>query len=219
MRTVIFLLILGILLLPAGLRGEILTATHTVTQADPAGDVSDSGDDPGKDIVEVTVETDGKQMNITIVLDREAKYYLEGHQAGDVADVIIDADNNCKTGGKPFFYQGEGGFDYQIQVGMCIEYENGGIACAGALNNVKAVNFFSTYDLDRFAEGDKMEDISETFNWKDRGKDIQGASVEVSIPYDLMKLSPGQKIRLAVKERDDATFKEEYLPEVLLTVK
>ena len=219
MKAVAILLLLGMCVLSADLSGEMITATHTVTQTDPAEDVRDSGDDPGKDMVKIVIDTDGTNMNITVVLDKEAKYYLDGHQAGDVVDVIIDADCNSKTGGKPFFYQGDGGFDLRIEVGMCIEYANGGTACAGALGKTKAINFFSTYDLDKYTQGTNTEDISETFNWKDRGKDIQGANVEVSVPYALMKLSPGQKIRLAVKERDDATFKKEYLPEVLLTVR
>jgi hypothetical protein len=185
---------------------------------DAAGDVRDSGDSPGKDVVRVILDTDGENLNIAVVLAKEAKFYLDGHMAGDVIDVILDTDNDQATGGKPFFYE-RPGFEYQIQVGACIEYENGGIACSGALRDVKAVNFFSTYSLHRFTEGSETEQVSESFNWKARGRDIQGDRVEVSVPYAQMGLQAGQSIRLAVKERDDSTFKKEYLPEVLLTIK
>jgi len=197
---------------------QIQKATHTVELEDAAGDVNDSGDSPGKDVVKVILDTDGENLNIAVVLAKEAKFYLEGHMAGDVIDVILDTDNDQATGGKPFFYD-KPGFEYQIQVGACIEYENGGIACSGALRDVKAVNFFSTYALHRFTEGSNTEQVSESFNWKARGRDIQGDRIEVSVPYAQMGLQAGQPIRLAVKERADSTFKKEYLPEVLLTIK
>jgi hypothetical protein len=189
-----------------------------VELSDAAGDVQARGDDPGKDVVKVILDTDGKNLNVTVVLAEEAVFYLKGHQAGDVIEVMLDVDSKESTGGKPFFYP-KSGFEFQIEVGACIEYENGGMACSGGLQNVKEINYFSTYALQKFTGGSDMELISEPFNWKDRGKDIQGNRIEVSIPYAAMQLAPGQSVRIAVKENDDATFKEEYLPEVLLTLK
>lgn len=196
---------------------EIQTAEHKVALVDAAGDVRD-GDNPGKDVVKVILDSDGTNLTISVVLAKEAKFYLDGHMAGDVIEVILDTDNNPATGGKPFFYPNPG-FEFLVEVGACIEYEEGGMACSGALTGSKAINFFSTYSLDKYMKDNKTEQISETFNWKDRGKDIQGNTVEVTLPYALMNLKSGQKVRLAVKECDDSTFKEEYLPEVLLTLK
>jgi hypothetical protein len=208
-----------VLVLWAGnVHAQIQEATHKVEFSDAADDVRANGDSPGKDVVKVILDTDGKNLNIAVILAKEAVFYLKGHQAGDVIEVILDVDTNESTGGKPFFYE-KSGFEFQIEVGTCIEYENGGMACSGGLQNAKEINYFSTYALQKFTEGSETELISEPFNWKDRGKDIQGNRVEVTIPYATMQLSPGQSIRLAVKENDDATFKKEYLPEVLLTIK
>jgi len=207
------------LVMPAISSGEIMTATDRVEMEDKAGDVRDNGDNPGKDVVKVILDTDGKNLTISVQLAEEAKVYLDGHQAGDVVEVIIDADNNTETGGKPFFYEGSGGFDFEIEVGACIEYEGGGMACSGALTGSKATNFFSTYALSKYTEESNTERISEPFEWKSRGKDIKGNTVEVTLGYDLMNLKSGQQLRIAVKENDDSTFKKEYLPEVLLTIK
>ena len=100
------LVLVYIIMLPGIISAEIMEANYTVTQEDPAGDVINNGDNPGKDVVKVTVDTDGTNMNIIVVLAKEAKFYLDGHQAGDVINVIIDADNKSETGGKPFFYEG-----------------------------------------------------------------------------------------------------------------
>ncbi len=217
-RTFCYLGIFCLILWAGNVHAQIQKATHKVELTDTADDVRPSGDDPGKDVVGVIRDTDGQSLIITVLLAREAVYYLKGHNAGDVIEIILDADNNDTTGGKPFFYPNSG-FEFKIDVGTCIEYENGGTACAGGLRDVKEVNYFSTYAVNKYTEGQDTELITEMFNWKDRGKDIQGNRVEVSIPYAIMQLSPGQSIRLAVKECDDATFKEEYLPEVLLTLK
>lgn len=217
-RAFCFILVICMVLWAGNVNAQIQKATHTVELTDAADDVQPSGDDPGKDVVKVILDTDGQDLNITVLLAQEAVYYLKGHNAGDVIELILDADNDESTGGKPFFYQ-KSGFEFKIDVGACIEYENGGLACAGGLRDVKEVNYFSTYAVNKYTEGQDTELITEMFNWKDRGKDIQGNRVEVSIPYAIMQLSPGQAVRLAVKECDDATFKEEYLPEVLLTIK
>jgi hypothetical protein len=220
MKKFIMLGVLGvtIIMLASAFAVQIQKATHTVELEDAAGDVNDSGDSPGKDVIKVILDTDGENVNIAVVLAKEAKFYLDGHMAGDVIDVILDTDNDQATGGKPFFYE-KSGFEYKIQVGACIEYEGGGVACSGALRDTKALNFFSTYALHKFTEGSDTEQVSESFNWKSRGRDIQGNRVEVSVPYAQMELQSGQSIRLAVKERADSTFKKEYLPEVLLTIK
>ncbi len=219
MKRILCFFAASCLVLWAGnVHAQIQEAIHRVELSDAADDVRDSGDNPGKDVVKVILDTDGTNLNFTVVLAEEAVFYLKGHQAGDVIEVLLDVDSNESTGGKPFFYP-KSGFEFQIEVGACIEYENGGMACAGGLQDAKEINYFSTYALQKFTEGSDMDLISEPFNWKDRGKDIQGNMIEVTIPYAAMQLAPGQSVRIAVKENDDATFKEEYLPEVLLTLK
>ncbi len=216
-RINFFIVCVLLVMVPGMLAQEIRTAKHSVVLEDAAGDVND-GDHPGKDVVKVILDTDGTDLNITVVLAKEAKFYLDGHMAGDVIDLILDTDNNKTTGGESAFY-GKTGFEFLIEVGACIEYEGGGMACSGALEGAEATNFFSTYSLEKHIDKDNKEMISEPFNWKARGKDIQGNSIKVSVPYSQMNLSPGQQVRLAVRERDDNTLKNEYLPEVLLTIK
>jgi hypothetical protein len=216
-KCIVFGVLVGLLVLSGVDSAQIQKATHRVVQEDPAGDVRSSGEHPGKDVVKVVLDTDGERLNITVFLDKDAEFYLKGHQAGDVIELLLDTDNNQETGGKPFFYETDG-FEYRIQVGACIEYEGGGLACAGALS-ATPINYFSTYSLEKYTNGQETELVSEPFNWKDRGKDIEGNKVEVSVAYADMKVTSGQAVRLVVKEKNDSTFKKEYFPEVLLTLK
>jgi len=204
-------------LLPVLAVAEIQKAEHNAVLTDPANDVRE-GTDPGKDVVKVLIDSDGTNLTITTVLAKEAKYYLKGHTAGDVIRLNLDTDNDTTTGGKPFLYDTPG-FEYLIEVGACIEYEGGGVVCAGGMKGAKEVNYFSTYTLKKYTKGSSTERISEAFHWKDRGMDIKGKNVVVKLPYSLMNLKSGQKVRFAVEEKDDASFKKKYMPEVLLTLK
>jgi hypothetical protein len=218
MRTrILYGILVGLLALSGADAAQIQTAKFRVEQEDPAGDVRPSGEHPGKDVVKVVLDTDGQNLNITVHLDKAAEFYLKGHQAGDVIEVLLDTDNNQETGGKPFFYE-KNGFEYRILVGACIEYEGGALACAGAVSG-NPIDYFSTYTLEKYTTGQETELVSEPFNWRDRGKDIEGNTVEVSIAYAEMQVVSGQAVRLAVKEMEDSTFKKEYLPEVLLTLR
>lgn len=217
MRFVKSLLVFMSIMLIVGSAGaEMKKAKHMLEIDDPADDVR-SGDHPGKDVVKVILSTDGKNLDIAVMLKKDAKFYLDGHMAGDVVVVYLDTDNNKETGGKPFRHLSPG-FEYFIKVGACIEYEGGGTACSGALTGSKATNFFSTYALYKYTEDNKKERISEPFNWKDRGKDIKSNRIEVSLSYSKLNLSPGQSIRISIEEKD-ANFKNRYMPDVLLTLK
>ncbi len=211
------LLFMSIMLIFGSAGADMKKAKHKVEIDDPAGDVK-TGDHPGKDVIKVILATDGKKLDITVVLKERVKFYLDGHMAGKVVEVYLDTDNNKETGDKLFGVD-LSGFEYQIDVGACIEYgEN--FACGGRFTGAKATNFCSTYDLFKIAKDKIFERISETSNWKTRGKDIKGNRVEVSLLYSMMNLSSGQSVRITIKESDfSGSFKVAYMPEVLLTLK
>jgi hypothetical protein len=216
-RCSCFLILVGPLIADST-RAEIRQEMHSAELTDAVGDVRTDGDNPGKDVARVVLDSDGESLGITAILAEPVVNYLAGYQAGDVITVLLDVDNDQTTGGKPFFYETPG-FEFEIDVGACIEYEGGGMACAGGLGGAAEIGYFSTYSLKKYTDESNTELVSDPFNWKDRGVTIEGERVKVSIPYASMGLEAGQTVRLTVKERDDATFKQEYLPEVLLTLK
>ncbi len=169
-------------------------------------------------MVKVILATDGKKLDIAVLLKQDAKFYLDGHMAGDVVKVYLDTDNNKKTGDK-LFAMDNPGYEYLIEVGACIDYGSQGTACSGGFGKTKAANFFSTYDLYKLVNGKSKERINETFNWKDRGTDIKGNRVEVSLPYSMMNLASGQSVRIVINEVDSGFSEESYIRDVLLTLK
>lgn len=209
------LVFMGIILITGAAEADMKKAKHIVEIDDPAGDVK-SGEHPGKDVVKIILATDGKKIDITVVLKEDAKFYLDGHRAGEIVNVYLNTDSNNETGGKPFGID-LSGFEYKIYVNACIEYGEVGVTCGGAFTGVQATNFFSSYDL---FKTNNMERISEPFNWKTRGKDIKDNRVEISIPYSMMNLSSGQTVQVLIEEKDSSgSLKEGFMPDVLLTLK
>ncbi len=163
MRTMVVLLVCTICT-PGLVWGTFEQAKDSVVIPDPEGDVLDSGDNPGKDVVNVTMRSDGEQSHVDVTLKQEASYYLDGHHAGDVVLLNIDADGDATTGGELAFGK-KTGFEYEVGVRAYIKYE-AGEACAGALTGAKATGFFSTFTIGQFGQGEPFADSTHEVFWK-----------------------------------------------------
>jgi hypothetical protein len=209
--------LLGGMVLAAGGQSEGTPgeAQTRVVVADPAGDVESQGEDPAKDVVEVALASDGKALGVEVTLAREAREYLEGHMAGDVVVLQIDADGDETTGGKLLFGR-KPGFDLAIDVQACIQYKQG-VACAGGFGDAPSTGFFSIYDVGRYEQDKPFPkslregSFTEATRWP-----IEGRKIHVEVPYTDLGVEPGQVLRIAIREADAGSFEAAYMPDVWL---
>ena len=139
--TLLLVLLIGMVFMANLASAETIKATHTVEWADAEGDVTNL-DDPGKDVVKVSITSDGKEFSVIVTLKDDLKHYLEGHKAGAVIQLHFDMDNNKGTGGEIFWTKNTG-FEYVISLRSCIRYEKGE-ACIGGFDD-PITGFFSSY--------------------------------------------------------------------------
>ena len=193
------------------------TAAQRVEVDDPAGDVQSSDEHPGKDMVKTVLSSDGTQLLIDVTLAKDARFYLDGHQAGDVVRLEIDTDRDLATGGKVLFGR-KPGFDVEVKVRACITYESGE-ACAGGLGGTPAKAFFSSIDVGRYAQGEPFSKSTHEPFWKSERWPIEGRQVHVAVPYADLGVQSGQTVRLAVVEADGGFSDKAYSPDVMLELK
>ena len=212
----IFTVVIMMISLPLSVMGEPIKAMHAVELDDPAGDVQNTNDDPGKDVVKLMLASDGKDLQVTMVLDKDISHYLVGHKAGDVLQVNIDTDNNTATGGKTFWGNKEG-FEYIVRIRTCIKYKDGE-ACVGGFSSAHE-KFFTSYEVKKFQQGStSIDDVHDIF-WESSRVDIKGNTVVSKISYSDIDVSSGQTIRIAVREADSSYDAKSFFPEIIFTLK
>jgi hypothetical protein len=202
-------------LLVAGLpaRGsEVLKASGAVSLEDSAGDVepmsSSSGEHPGRDVVKLDLASDGTNLTVSATLASE----VSGTFANDVVQVFVDTDNDPSTGGKATFGE-KAGFESQIDLLVCIEYENGGEACVGGAGE-KATAYSAAAKITDTSSGKALHSV-----WDLPRTPIQGKVVSSSVSYQDLGIASGQTIRLFARESNGAYDPSSYFPEVALTLK
>lgn len=184
---------------------------------DPAGDVESAGEHPNKDVVRVVLDSDGSALLVETTLAEPVGHYLEGHLAGAVVALALDTDGDRGTGGNLAFGK-KLGYDMEVEVRACIEYE-GGEACVGGLGDLPVKSFFSAFTIGRFPDGEPFaKSVHEPF-WKSQRQAIKGTVVSAAIPYEELGVSSGQTLRVAVRESDAGMFEEAYLPDALIRLK
>lgn len=219
MRKGRFLLVAAILLLlPSAVMAGAVTAKHSVELKDSAGDVKSHGGDPGKDVVGLKIASDGANLEVTVSLGKDIGYYLEGHKAGDVIQLYLDTDNNEATGGQPF-WGSKKGFEYLVGLRTCIAYRGGGEACAGGIKGFTPERYFSSYVVEKIAEGTKTTKKTHDIFWESPRADIKSNIVRTTIPYEEIGVSSGRTIRIAVREYDSTYDDRSFFPDVILTLK
>jgi len=182
---------------------------------DAQGDVRNLSD-PGKDVIKVSIKSDGKNLDVVVTLKDDIKHYLEGHKAGAVIQLHFDMDNNPESGGK-IFWTKNAGFEYVVSLRSCIRYKNGE-ACVGGLGG-PSTGFFSSYATKQYKQGDTSADDIHEFMWKSPREDILGNIVKTKIPYAEIGAASGQTIRIVIEEKDSDDPKESYSPDIIFKLK
>jgi hypothetical protein len=213
--TLLLVLVMGMIFMGSLTGAEPIKARHFVELEDAEGDVLDLSD-PGKDVVKVSIKSDGNHLSVAVTLKDDIKHYLEGHKAGAVIRLHFDTDNNPGTGGK-FFWVENTGFEYVIILRTCIRYKNGE-ACVGG-SREPSTGFFSSYRTKQYKQGDtSADDIHESL-WNSPREDITGNIVKTKIPYAEIGVASGQTIRIVIEEKDSDDKEESYSPDILFELK
>ena len=129
--------ILGIGFLTLGAFGQPTEANFKVSLDDASGDVQESGDEPGADVIKVSIASDGQSLKVDVVLTQDIAKLFAAKKAGPVITIHTDADNDASTGGQPFWYK-KGGFEFKTSVITCLEYEDGTACMGGWSGAIKA---------------------------------------------------------------------------------
>ena len=199
------------LLVAAPLSGsEIKSAKGEVSFDDPTGDLqpSSSGEEPGRDVVKFHVASDGTNLSLSVTLSAD----VSGTMAGEVICMYIDTDNNADTGTEASWGD-RGGFEFEVDLPVCIEYENGGQACAGGAGE-KATAYYAVAKVKDTATGQQV-----TSTWDLPQTPIEDKVVQSLVSYADLGVKAGQTIRFYTRESDGPYDETSYFPEVALTLK
>lgn len=190
---------------------------------DPAGDmgmISTSGEPrPPLDLVGLRIKTDGEQVTVTATLAKEP-----GSFADTAVELYIDADNDPETGlGESSI--SPAGFDYQLDVQLCMRYDNGASACAGGTDRT-VTERWAAVELKRFEAdhpyGQKTDLIGTLFAGELRKSErwpVEGLEVQASILYSDIGVASGETIRLRARESGGTPLHGDgSFPIVLLTL-
>jgi hypothetical protein len=193
------------------------TPKQRVELADPAADVEGYDGHPGKDVVKVVLDSDGEALLVEVKLAKEAPFYLQGHQAGEVVVPSFDTDGETATGGTIMFGK-RPGFEVQVGVRSCIEYERGE-ACVGGLKGSPEKAYFSSFKVARFAQGESSAKNAHDVFWKSPRQPITGDKVQAVLPYTELGVKPGQAVRVAIREVDAGPMEDAYFTGVTLSLR
>ena len=196
---------------------KTVAGRHQIELDDPVGDVQENDGKPGKDVTHVGIVSDGENLHVTVELAKNVSYYLNDQLAGPVIEMHFNTDNNDKTGGIPFWGTEKKGFEYEVDVVACIQYENGGLACLGALGD-KIKGFASSYKVSQY-EQDQKSPKSVSSALEHVQNEITGKTVEVTIPYSEIGIKSGNRIRILIRESDSTFNDASYFPDVFFIVK
>jgi len=210
-------------LISAAQSADPIQANGGIALEDPAGDmgmISSSGDpEPPLDLVGLQIATDGEQINLTAILANEP-----GSFADSAVVLYIDADNDPATGlGESSI--SPAGFDYQLDVKLCMRYENGASACGGGFDG-GVTERWAAVELKRFKAshpyGPKDDLIGTMFAGELRKSEtwpIEGLEMQASILYSDIGVASGETIRLrAIESSGSPLGGDGSFPIVLLTL-
>jgi hypothetical protein len=215
MRKLFILSALSILIAASAFT-QVLLGRYKIELNDPVGDVRDDDGKPGKDVVKVSITSDGENLHVIAELKEKVAFYLMDQSAGPVIEMHFNTDNNERTGGIPFWGQKKKGYEYQVNLVACIKYKNG-MACLGALEG-EIEGFCSSYTIYRYAQDEKLpKSINDAIH--STQKDIVGKQVEITLPYSLIGIKPGGRMQIAIRESDSSFDDKSYFPQVFFMIK
>ncbi|MBN1780363.1 hypothetical protein JW948_04500 [bacterium] len=196
---------------------QTVAGRHQIVLDDPAGDVREENGKPGKDVVKLWITSDGKNLQIKAELKEDVSFYLKNQLAGPVIEMHLNTDNNDATGGIAFWGKDRKGFEYLLEPVACIRYENGGLACLGALGD-KIAGYCSAYKIYKYKQDEKMPENINNVLESTQG-DITGKQLEITLPYSSIGIKSGSRIRMSIRESDGPFNDASYFPQVFFIVK
>jgi len=215
MRKLSILLTLFILVTAIAL-SQTVAGRYKIEMNDPIGDVQENDGKPGKDVVKISITSDGEKLQIITELKENVSYYLKDQLAGPVIEIHFNTDNNDATGGIAFWGKNKKGFEFQMNLVSCIKYK-GGLACLGALEG-KIEGFVSSYSIYKYEQDKKMpKSINNAI--ESTQKEITGKTVEITLPYSEIGIKSGSRIRMFIRESDSTFDDSSYFPQVFLIIK
>ncbi len=192
--------------------GNIQTAKGEVTFPSATDKVepihTSSGDHPGRDVGQFRVASDGSHLTLTATMTKE----ISGTFADNVVRLNLDTDNNPATG-KEATWTDLKGFEYEINLSLCIDYENGGSACVGGAGK-KVEGYFATAGITDTSTGEALKHF-----WDLPKTPVKGKLVEAQVAYKDLGVKAGQTIRIYARESSGPYDASGYFPETLLTLK
>jgi len=199
---------------------ETMKAAGSVELDDPAGDMNgigtSDGEEPPLDTVHLRVASDGRRLTFEVTLAA-----APGDFATSALDVWIDADHDAASGVEVREFGG--GFDYKLQLSSCVDYNNGGSACAGGMGS-GAKAHWSAVNLEKLTDnsysGDTVIDSMGMFGARASAKTpVTGKVLAGGIDYADIGASPDGTIRLLMRESGGTPKDDGYYPLVELTLK
>jgi len=199
---------------------ETMKATGGVELDDAAGDMNgigtSDGEEPPLDTVHLKVASDGQRLTFEVTLAA-----APGEFATSALDVWIDADNDAASGVE--VRDLGGGFDYKLSLSSCVDYNNGGSACAGGMGS-GAKAHWSAVNLDKLTDnsysGDTVIDSMGLFGARASAKTpVTGKVLAGGIDYADIGAASGGTIRLLMRESGGTPKDEGYYPLVELQLK
>lgn len=201
-----------------------IKAVGSVELPDAAGDMgpitTSDKDEPPLDVVKLALKSDGTRLAIAATLKDPP-----GRFATSVVDLYIDTDGKPDTGAEMSFGKHKG-FEYLVELHMCVGYDNGGSACSGSSTGAKAVKRWGAVDVKRYKGKGAYDrdDVVDSMGFPGSKASVTvpmtGQVVEASVEYADLKVKPGQTLRILAREsggrpkENDGDF-----PWVLLTLK
>ena len=217
MRKLLIFSFVLIILVTTTAFSQTVAGRYKIEVTDPVGDVQTNDGKPGKDVVKVTINSDGKDLRIMAELKENISYYLKDQMAGPVIEMHFNTDNMDATGGIAFWGKDKKGFEYQVDLVACIKYKSGGLACLGSAGS-DIEGFCSSYKLYQYEQDKKMpKNINSAL--ESTQKDITGKQVEITLPYSLIGIKSGSRIRISIRESDSSFDDKSYFPQVFLIIK
>jgi hypothetical protein len=99
----------------------------------------------------------------------------------------------------------------------CIKYKDGGLAVVGSLGG-EIAGFCSSYKLYKYEQDKKMpKNINSAL--ESTQKDITGKQIEITIPYSLVGIKSGGRMRVSVRESDGPYSENSYFPDIFFIIK
>lgn len=166
------------------------------------------GEVPGRDVAKLLFDSDGKDLTVAATLTSD----LSGTFATDLVQVYVDRDNDAATGGEATWGV-EKGFEDEVELLICVEYESGAEACSGGAGG-KAAAYYAVARVTDVASGNAAKSVFDLPKTP-----IEGKTVTAKVPYSDLGVKSGQTVRVYARKSSGPYDETSFYPAILLTLK